>query len=38
MKTREQGIIVGKLPTGEKNCITDVDGVKIGHVTLDDRK
>ena len=25
---------IGLLPTGEKNCITDVDGVKVGHVTL----
>ena len=22
------------LPRGEKNCITDVEGVKVGHVTL----
>ena len=35
MKVREKGIIVGKLPTGEKNCITDVDGVMVGHITLD---
>ncbi len=34
-KVRERGIIVGKLPVGRKNCITDVDGVKVGHVTLD---
>ncbi|WP_312473313.1 P1 family peptidase [Neobacillus sp.] len=35
MKAREKGITVGKLPTGVKNCITDVEGVKVGHVTLD---
>jgi D-aminopeptidase len=35
MKVREKGIKIGKLPTGEKNCITDVDGVMVGHVTLD---
>jgi D-aminopeptidase len=35
MKIREQGIIVGKLPTGRKNCITDVADVMVGHVTLD---
>jgi D-aminopeptidase len=35
MKIREAGIAIGKLPTGEKNCITDVDGVMVGHVTLD---
>src|SRR5690606_4776039 len=32
---RDLGIITGKLPTGEKNCITDVNGVKVGHCTLD---
>jgi D-aminopeptidase len=35
MKVRENGWIIGKLPTGEKNCITDVNGVMVGHVTLD---
>ncbi|MEH7273827.1 P1 family peptidase [Neobacillus vireti] len=35
MKVRETGITVGKLPTGMKNCITDVEGVMVGHVTLD---
>ncbi|WP_042460347.1 DmpA family aminopeptidase [Neobacillus dielmonensis] len=35
MKAREQGIVVGQLPAGAKNCITDVAGVRIGHVTLD---
>lgn len=35
MKIREKGLTIGKLPTGEKNCITDVDGVMVGHVTLD---
>ncbi|MDI7740647.1 P1 family peptidase [Lysinibacillus fusiformis] len=34
-KARELGIQIGKLPTGKKNCITDVAGVKVGHVTLD---
>lgn len=36
MKAREQGIKVGRLPVGLKNCITDVRGVMVGHVTLDD--
>lgn len=31
---RELGIKVGRLPTGDKNCITDVNGVRVGHVTL----
>lgn len=35
MKIRQAGISVGKLPTGSKNCITDVKGVMVGHVTLD---
>ncbi|MEK9198973.1 P1 family peptidase [Ureibacillus sp. 179-F W5.1 NHS] len=34
-KVRELGIKIGKLPVGKKNCITDVVGVKVGHVTLD---
>lgn len=35
MKIREAGVQIGVLPTGSKNCITDVDGVMVGHVTLD---
>lgn len=35
-KLREYGIIIGQLPTGTKNCITDVEGIQIGHVTLDE--
>ncbi|MET3290845.1 UNVERIFIED_CONTAM: D-aminopeptidase [Brevibacillus sp. OAP136] len=35
VKVRERGIVVGKLQPGSKNCITDVSGVKVGHVTLD---
>jgi len=35
MKVRDRGIHIGLLPTGEKNCITDVEGVLVGHVTLD---
>lgn len=35
MKVRDRGIVVGTIPTGTKNCITDVDGVRVGHVTLD---
>jgi D-aminopeptidase len=35
MKVRQTGIHVGMLPTGPKNCITDVEGVMVGHVTLD---
>ncbi|MGG1676160.1 P1 family peptidase [Neobacillus sp. NRS-1170] len=35
MKVRENGITIGKLPAGVKNCITDVEGVMVGHVTMD---
>ncbi|MFE1245903.1 P1 family peptidase [Fictibacillus sp. NPDC058756] len=35
MKVRDKGILIGTLSPGNKNCITDVDGVKVGHVTLD---
>ena len=35
MKVREKGIIVGRMSPGINNCITDVPGVKVGHVTLD---
>lgn len=33
-RVREFGIKIGVLPTGPLNAITDVEGVKIGHVTL----
>jgi len=33
-RVRELGILVGVLPTGKLNAITDVDGVKVGHVTM----
>ncbi|ATP41156.1 aminopeptidase [Solibacillus sp. R5-41] len=35
MKVSEYGIKIGQLKPGNKNCITDVAGVKVGHVTLD---
>lgn len=35
-RARTLGIVVGTLPTGPLNAITDVDGVLIGHTTLDD--
>ncbi|WP_026695093.1 P1 family peptidase [Peribacillus kribbensis] len=34
MKIRELEIKIGTLPPGSKNCITDVEGVKVGHFTL----
>src|ERR1700741_3313118 len=33
-RVREAGIIVGVLPPGPLNAITDVDGVMVGHTTL----
>ncbi len=33
-RAREAGVIVGILPTGPLNSITDVDGVTVGHTTL----
>ena len=33
-RAREAGVIVGVLPTGPLNSITDVDGVLIGHTTI----
>ncbi|WP_342544988.1 P1 family peptidase [Lysinibacillus sp. FSL W7-1291] len=35
-KVRQMGIKIGKLPVGPKNCMTDVAGVQVGHVTLDE--
>lgn len=32
---RQRGVTIGSLLPGEKNCITDVEGVRVGHVTLD---
>lgn len=34
-KVRELGITIGSLTPGAKNCITDVEGVMVGHTTLD---
>lgn len=31
---RELGVVVGGLPTGSANAITDVPGVRVGHTTL----
>ncbi|HWJ37576.1 MAG TPA: S58 family peptidase, partial [Sphingomicrobium sp.] len=33
-RAREAGIMIGILPTGPLNAITDVGGVKVGQVTL----
>jgi D-aminopeptidase len=33
-RARDLGIIIGRLPTGKTNAITDVAGVSVGHATL----
>jgi D-aminopeptidase len=33
-RAREAGIVIGELPTGTINAITDVAGVQVGHTTL----
>lgn len=33
-RIRDTGLVTGSLPTGLYNAITDVPGVKVGHVTL----
>jgi D-aminopeptidase len=34
MRARDLGISIGQMPAGEKNAITDVPGVAVGHATL----
>jgi D-aminopeptidase len=34
LRARDHGLTFGSLPTGPHNAITDVPGVKVGHVTL----
>jgi D-aminopeptidase len=33
-RSRDLGVVVGILPTGKNNAITDVAGVRVGHATL----
>ena len=35
-RAREYGIEIGDLPVGRENAITDVAGVRVGHVTLNE--
>jgi D-aminopeptidase len=35
-RARELGINIGVLPTGQHNSITDVTGVEVGHITLEE--
>ncbi len=34
-RLRDCGLIIGSMPTGPRNKITDVPGVRVGHCTLD---
>jgi len=36
MRSRDLGITVGVHPTGPHNAITDVSGVRVGHVTIEE--
>lgn len=31
---RDLGVVIGRLPVGENNAITDVPGIRVGHVTV----
>jgi hypothetical protein len=33
-RARDVGIVIGELPTGKLNAITDVEGVRVGHTTV----
>jgi D-aminopeptidase len=35
-RIRDFGIVTGKMKPGKMNCLTDVPGVKVAHVTLSD--
>jgi D-aminopeptidase len=34
VRARDLGVVIGRFPTGGANAITDVEGVRVGHVTL----
>ncbi len=34
-RARDVGVVIGTLPTGPRNAITDVDGVGVGHLLGD---
>lgn len=37
-RIRDFGIVPGRVKTGERNAITDVPGVRVGHCTVKRRK
>lgn len=34
MRARDLGVVIGRMPTGKHNAITDVVGVEVGHCTV----
>ena len=34
LRARDLGVVIGELPTGPRNAITDVTGVAVGHATI----
>lgn len=36
VRCRDRGLVVGSMPTGSRNSISDVVGVRVGHATLSD--
>jgi D-aminopeptidase len=36
MRNRDYGITIGRMKPGNLNSITDIEGIKVGHVTLND--
>ena len=34
-RIRDYGIRIGELETGRRNAITDIEGIRIGHQTID---
>ncbi len=37
-RARDLGVVIGELPTGPANAITDVPGVRVGHATVRERE
>jgi len=33
-RIRDYGVVIGELPTGPLNAVTDVEGVRVGHATI----
>jgi D-aminopeptidase len=38
VRARDHGVAIGELPTGPRNAITDVAGVRVGHVSVLERE